>query len=139
MLEIAREIGMPAAFVALRHEATHEEMPSLRRLVGAVERGLEWLWGVYWCKLEEQSKVEDVRKVKSEVESVLREFRKGRRDGLRGKREKRDLTEDARKVCGGCVEMCGGSGKRMEVLAEVVVEERLLLPGSREYVHATAQ
>ncbi|KAI7580454.1 hypothetical protein KC316_g8952, partial [Hortaea werneckii] len=32
MLEIARQIEMPASFVGLRHEATHEELPALGRL-----------------------------------------------------------------------------------------------------------
>ena len=36
MLEIAKQIGMPVEFVALRHEATHEELPSVQRLVAAV-------------------------------------------------------------------------------------------------------
>ncbi|OTA37546.1 hypothetical protein BTJ68_02821 [Hortaea werneckii EXF-2000] len=51
MLEIARQIEMPAAFVGLRHEATHEELPALGRLVGASAEALEWLWGAYWSRL----------------------------------------------------------------------------------------
>ncbi|KAI7020341.1 hypothetical protein KC355_g2775 [Hortaea werneckii] len=42
MLEIARQIEMPASFVGLRHEATHEELPALGRLVGASAEALEW-------------------------------------------------------------------------------------------------
>lgn len=53
MLEIARRIGMPVEFVGLRHEATHEELPALGRLVRATEEALAWLWEVYWSRLRE--------------------------------------------------------------------------------------
>ncbi|KAK5147911.1 rRNA-processing protein las1 [Rachicladosporium monterosium] len=44
MLDVAKRIGMPVHFVGLRHEAVHEELPSLGRLVRAVDEGLRWLW-----------------------------------------------------------------------------------------------
>ena len=44
----AAEVGLPALFVDLRHESTHGEMPSLRVLRDAAEKGLEWLWRDYW-------------------------------------------------------------------------------------------
>ena len=44
----AQELGLPALFVDLRHEATHGDMPSLSNLRSAAKRALEWLWEDYW-------------------------------------------------------------------------------------------
>jgi len=44
----AQEIGLPALFVDLRHEATHGDMPSLTNLRSAAQRALQWLWSDYW-------------------------------------------------------------------------------------------
>ncbi|KAL4758114.1 rRNA-processing protein LAS1 [Aspergillus foveolatus] len=51
MFSRALELGLPASFVELRHEATHRELPSLTVLRGATGRSLEWLWGFYWGSL----------------------------------------------------------------------------------------
>lgn len=44
----AQQIGLPALFVDLRHEATHGDMPSLTNLRSAAQRALMWLWDDYW-------------------------------------------------------------------------------------------
>lgn len=54
MYGLARSVGLPAAFVELRHQATHEALPSLVRLRGAARGGLEWIWGFYWRGLTEE-------------------------------------------------------------------------------------
>lgn len=132
MLVIAKQIGMPPDFVALRHEATHEELPGLKRMIGAVEAGLEWLWRVYWSGLEEgkseAERVEEVRWWKGEAGSLLRSFRRERRDGLK---KGIDGEEQVAKACQNCVELCGGRKEGSRLLAEVLVEERLLLPTTR--------
>ncbi|KAF2087931.1 Las1-like protein, partial [Saccharata proteae CBS 121410] len=51
MYDMAAELDMPGSFVELRHEATHEELPSLGRLRQATLQALEWLWDHYWAKL----------------------------------------------------------------------------------------
>lgn len=53
MYGLARSVGLPAAFVELRHQATHEALPSLVRLRGAARGGLEWIWGFYWRGIDE--------------------------------------------------------------------------------------
>jgi ribosomal biogenesis protein LAS1 len=137
MLDIAKQIGMPVEFVALRHDATHEELPGIQRLVTATQQALEWLWKVYWSRLEEPEDEEAVSaslaEMKSEAASVLREFRRARRDALKSKRqsparESGEVTTTGAK----CVDMCRGSRARTEAVASVMVEERLLLPSSRE-------
>ena len=48
MYQVAKEIGLPASFVELRHQAIHEDLPSLIVLRRATARSLEWLWDYYW-------------------------------------------------------------------------------------------
>lgn len=52
MFEKATELGFPASFVELRHEATHGSLPSLAVLRQAAERALCWLWEAYWRDLD---------------------------------------------------------------------------------------
>lgn len=56
MFSIAKNIGLPATFVELRHQCTHEELPSLAKLRGACERSLDWIWKQYWSSLEGKDK-----------------------------------------------------------------------------------
>ncbi|KAJ5485696.1 hypothetical protein N7539_005684 [Penicillium diatomitis] len=52
MFQRAMDLGLPASFVELRHEATHREPPSLIVLRKATQRSLEWLWDNYWTTLD---------------------------------------------------------------------------------------
>lgn len=45
---LARKIHFPKWFVDLRHEATHEELPSLESLKEAGRCSFQWLLDVYW-------------------------------------------------------------------------------------------
>lgn len=51
MYTVARELGLPASYVELRHQATHEELPGRRRLREAVRGALKWIWERYWAGL----------------------------------------------------------------------------------------
>ena len=55
MYHLAGEIGIPASFVELRHEATHRDMPSLVTLRRAAQRSLEWVWQYYWATIEDMA------------------------------------------------------------------------------------
>lgn len=48
MYQVAKDISLPASFVELRHQATHDDLPSLVVLRRATARALEWLWDYYW-------------------------------------------------------------------------------------------
>lgn len=54
MYGVAKIIGLPAAFVELRHQGTHEPMPSLAQLRPAAARALVWIWEYYWKNLPEE-------------------------------------------------------------------------------------
>lgn len=51
MYGVAKTIGLPAGFVELRHQGTHEPMPSLAQLRPAARRALGWIWEYYWKNL----------------------------------------------------------------------------------------
>ncbi|RDW88612.1 hypothetical protein BP6252_00644 [Coleophoma cylindrospora] len=51
MYSIAKTIGLPATYVELRHQATHEELPSLPKLRIAAQKALHWIWNYYWSQL----------------------------------------------------------------------------------------
>lgn len=53
MYSIAKTIGLPATYVELRHQATHEEFPSLPKLRTATQKALRWIWDYYWVKLSQ--------------------------------------------------------------------------------------
>lgn len=56
MYSIAKTIGLPATYVELRHQATHEELPSLPKLRVATQKALSWIWDYYWMHVtSEQS------------------------------------------------------------------------------------
>ncbi|CAK7202351.1 rRNA-processing protein las1 [Sporothrix eucalyptigena] len=57
---LAHAIGLPAGFVELRHQATHEALPSLRRLRLASRQALAWIWGYYWANIEGPEEPEPV-------------------------------------------------------------------------------
>lgn len=136
MLEIAKQIDMPLEFVALRHEATHEELPGIQRLVSATNQALDWLWKVYWGRLEEPEDAQAVQAalpaLRSALSTILRDFRRARRDELRNKPqtllEGNGEVSDTRDAC---AVLCTDSQPRIEALAAVLVEERYILPSSR--------
>jgi len=51
MFSIAKTIGLPATFVELRHQATHEQLPSLANLRSVARKALDWIWNYYWRHL----------------------------------------------------------------------------------------
>lgn len=135
MLHIAKQIGMPTEFVALRHEATHEELPSIQRLVKATEDGLAWLRKVHWSGLEEpeteQSVAKSLPEVKAQAREIFKTYRSSRRETLKSKRPK-DQMEETRATSRALSGLMDGSRLRMQAVADVLVEEKLLIPSKRE-------
>ncbi|KAF5125999.1 Pre-rRNA-processing protein las1 [Metarhizium anisopliae] len=56
MYSIAKTIGLPATFVELRHQATHEQLPSLAKLRAAARKALAWIWDYYWKDLADENR-----------------------------------------------------------------------------------
>lgn len=57
MYAVAKSVGLPAAFVELRHQATHEQLPSLTKLRSAARKALDWVWEYYWRHLSEPERL----------------------------------------------------------------------------------
>ncbi|KAM0388044.1 hypothetical protein ACHAQC_010069 [Fusarium culmorum] len=55
MYSVADTIGLPATFVELRHQCTHEQLPSLAKLRTAARKALLWIWDYHWKQLDEDS------------------------------------------------------------------------------------
>ncbi|TWU78347.1 rRNA-processing protein las1 [Metarhizium rileyi] len=55
MYSVAKTIGLPATFVELRHQATHEQLPSLAKLRAAARKALAWIWDYYWKDLADET------------------------------------------------------------------------------------
>ncbi|KAK3187069.1 Cytoplasmic glyoxalase II [Lecanicillium sp. MT-2017a] len=53
MYSIAKVIGLPATFVELRHQSTHEQLPSLAKLRSAAASALSWIRDYYWRHLSD--------------------------------------------------------------------------------------
>ena len=88
MYSIAKTIGLPATFVELRHQSTHEQLPSLSKLRSAAKKALIWIWGYYWqhlgedtddpCKTAVLAYLREENEVKSHA--LLKELEKWPRD-----------------------------------------------------------
>lgn len=83
MFSVAKTIGLPATFVELRHQATHEQLPSLARLRSAAGKALEWIWDYYWQHLEADGLAEEVRSDPCRDAVVAHLEGKGSEEGLR--------------------------------------------------------
>ncbi|MCJ1456405.1 Cytoplasmic glyoxalase II [Mycoblastus sanguinarius] len=86
----AQQIGLPAVFVDLRHEATHGDMPSLTNLRSAASRALQWLWLDFWKTLDERYRDQDVKEAFKVTNSAfnLRQESKAEQETLLDPKEK---------------------------------------------------
>jgi ribosomal biogenesis protein LAS1 len=148
MLVIARQIDMPDEFVALRHEATHEDLPSVQRLVGVCEQALEWLWRVYWSRLAEEvvapaaavevagTREVDVKQIREGGRKLLKEFRSARKQGLKvkGGTTAKSQVELVNKTAGEFETLCRDHESAIVALTETLLDEKMLYPSDRGYV-----
>ncbi len=140
MLEIAKQIDMPAEFVALRHEATHEELPSTHRLVDATQKALAWLWKVYWSRLGRADLAEtidaDLSVLKEDVAAILRNYRKSRVEILRAKDGRwEDGEEDAYEMFERLEAVVRTPKSLNFLIVDLFVGGRLIFPADLTYVH----
>lgn len=146
MLVIARQIDMPDEFVALRHEATHEDLPSVQRLVAVCEQALEWLWRVYWSRLPDEpvkaavevarTKEVDIQQVRDGGRKLLKEFRSARKQGLKvkGGTTAKSQVELVNKTAGEFETLCRNQESAIVALTETLLDEKMLYPSDRGYV-----
>ncbi|CAK7223949.1 rRNA-processing protein las1 [Sporothrix curviconia] len=85
---LAQTVGLPPGFVELRHQATHEALPALRRLRAASRQALAWIWGYYWAHMEgldvpETGAAKESADAEATMEDVHREEEGSDNDALR--------------------------------------------------------
>ncbi|KAL4920484.1 Las1-like-domain-containing protein [Aspergillus aurantiobrunneus] len=146
MFSRAADLGLPASFVELRHEATHRELPSLTVLRDAVARSLDWLWGFYWGAIsgglvgfgvgladgdDQDARLGEVLggSVMQAAELVIGD---GNGNGAEPSRKKRRTQQGLAGVAAQVVDVLKGSGtEAARVLARVMLREGVLVPSSR--------
>jgi ribosomal biogenesis protein LAS1 len=134
MFQRAMDLGLPASFVELRHEATHREPPSLVVLRKATQRSLEWLWDNYWANIDLdviggvlQYNHDESLPITTMLGEVLQEFVHGSGSRPAQKKRKRE-HEDG--IAGRLLEICGISKDGMDaglVALSVLLLDRKLL------------
>lgn len=138
MFQRAIDLGLPASFVELRHEATHRELPSLTVLRNAAQRSLEWLWDYYWAKIDLDAGFapdgveDDIEPVKAAARACLAQVtgETGASEPPRKKRRVQVLSGVATQL----VSVCKSSGKGAAAVSDVLVEDEVLVSGERKYV-----
>lgn len=141
MFQRAVDLGLPASFVELRHEATHREPPSLVVLRKATQRSLEWLWDNYWADVDDLGDApalepDDTASVKSAFRDVLQRFARwsgsGSGSGSAGPPSKKRKRDQEESVAARLVSTCDASSQGARILPAVLLEESLLVdPGRR--------
>ncbi|KAL4802091.1 Las1-like-domain-containing protein [Aspergillus unguis] len=137
MFSRALELGLPASFVELRHEATHRELPSLVVLRGAVGRSLEWLWGFYWGGISSLGVAGtsrgDGEGVDAAVRGVLAEVGQLLGDGEANgpPRKKRRVQKELGSIAGRVVGVLKAEEGASSMFVRVVLKE-MLIPADRK-------
>jgi hypothetical protein len=83
MYSLAKTVGLPATFVELRHQSTHEQLPSLAQLRSAARRALDWIWDYYWKNLSQDQDDDDLIGALTCEEAVKRYLRLDDDDGAK--------------------------------------------------------
>ncbi|KAJ5973515.1 hypothetical protein N7481_010725 [Penicillium waksmanii] len=132
MFQRAVDLGLPASFVELRHEATHREPPSLVVLRKASQRSLEWLWDNYWAGIDELGDVpmierNDIASIGSALGDILRKYSTESEQSQ--KKRKRD-EDDA--LASQLISTCAASDEGVKLLPAVLLEESVLIDSERQ-------
>lgn len=146
----AKEIGIPASFVELRHEATHGDLPSLAVLRRASEKALEWLWNDYWQYLDVRSgnlDEDEISAFKNGREQLRENFRSILRSYVSDKsyfaNTKPVFTTAAganvfKIACLKLAQICRGERLVLAELIVVFLEYKVLVPSSKMRVPASS-
>ncbi|CAG8930994.1 unnamed protein product [Penicillium salamii] len=133
MFQRATDLGLPASFVELRHEATHREPPSLVVLRKAAQRSLEWLWDNFWADICDEPGAtpalahDDSVSVRAALCDALQPLAGGSAEPVSKKRK----YDRAISVAMRLVSICNASGPGIRLLPVVLLEQELLVPAGR--------
>ena len=134
MFAIAKGLGLPAAFIDIRHEATHGEMPSLVVFRDVVRKSLTWLYDEYWGRLAEEEEVEmNVEELKTFFRTALRTHLKARLalNAQADQKTKQALVEQGAKAYKDIVHTCRNDRDKLKALCSVLMERKILIPSQK--------
>lgn len=146
MFQRAIDLGLPASFVELRHEATHRELPSLVVLRNATQRSLEWLWDYYWFKTDSDVALVSGRPASAvfdsaddgneeEIKSVIRaalEHPVSQGDFSEPPRKKRKSDQHSTFLGAQLVAICKASRRTPRSLSRVLIGDSIIVPKGRK-------
>ena len=132
MFERARQRRLPASFVDLRHQATHEDLPTLPILRQAVKKGIDWLWQDFWCRQGASkrtlSKLTEVPLIRLELE-----YYKDLPPVESASQARSTLDQRATKTCVELVKLCKGDEDLLAELAIIMIEWGFMVPDSERH------
>lgn len=148
MFQRAVDLGLPASFVELRHEATHRELPSLIVLRNATQRSLEWLWGYYWGRVDPHAAAvispalgsesgalegnDDILPLRESIRGTLGTLLGDAENGAPPRKKRKALEhQNQTATASQLVSICKASKKGASVLSRVLLEDGLLAPAGR--------
>ncbi|KAI9816871.1 MAG: rRNA-processing protein las1 [Pycnora praestabilis] len=147
MYNIAKQIGLPASFVELRHEATHEDLPGLLVLRQAADRSLTWLWQHYWRNIDEGGNVlgEEDEAFNEGVQKLQEQFRQHFRPYIKARievaKKHKPLSsekytplspqDNSNYISQQVVKICKGKEQILNVLVAVLLEIKFLIPANK--------
>lgn len=148
MFQRAVDLGLPASFVELRHEATHRELPSLIVLRNATQRSLEWLWGYYWGRIDPHATAvispalesesgalegnDDILPLKDSIRGTLGTLLGDVEDGAPPRKKRKALKhQNQTATTSQLVSICKASRKGASILSRVLLDDGLLAPAGR--------
>ena len=120
MYSIAKTIGLPATYVELRHQATHEELPSLSKLRTATQKALRWIWDYYWVHLTVDSSA------KGDCKAFLKKLVEESNDGARWEMETSLSNWDADQLLGALIEIQGETDETDILLREIQLHRSIV-------------
>lgn len=82
---IARTLGLPPWFVDLRHESTHERLPSLMVLKEGALQAVDWLYHNYWIHNLKNNEQKQALAENKEVRAKLNEYKECRKTYMKEK------------------------------------------------------
>ena len=146
MYNIGKDIGIPASFIELRHQAIHEDLPSLVVLRQAAERAIQWLYHNYWRHIDmpESSKAlaegqtiafkYDPADLENKLRHVVRTYLKDSIATTKKEvvevatiRVRSIAIETGREL----VRLCRGHVDTQKVLVAVLLERKILVPSTK--------
>jgi ribosomal biogenesis protein LAS1 len=128
MYEMAAELGIPERWVELRHEITHGQIPELRALEECAREGIEWLWEVFWGRLDTVHSHGDAAQKRQEMSELFKSFFKEKKiDIRRGQSTNMSLITRTTKM----ILQLAKNEEDMQTVADILVEEKLILPNQK--------